>query len=435
MERRAARGDRGSRPRDAGGPRRRAAGRARRRVSQSWAVGRPMSVSEPMRTRVTRPSASSSKFTLTLAQHPEERALERTRGQDQLGAVGVAHDDAFTALRVVHPHDALHRRPPLRASGEWGPLDLACLEAGGADVDALRCAVDDGPDALHVGVPAPLGARRCEWLRRMPNCGFLPHTSQTDAIALPRSLALISPPGGTGKATSDRSTIPAVGVLQSLAPADLRRVVSTYRDALRNHQEELNRLNVYPVPDGDTGTNMALTLESVVGELPGRRLQHGAGLRGDPARFADGGPRELGRDPLADPPGPRRHVRAARVDLGPRCGRRSAACRRRCVRSRAPAGRGNDPHRRPARGRSRRAGVRERRGDAERRARTCRERGARRRRQHTRPVAGAPRRRGGRRRWARIRAPARRLPQRRCRTARPRAGGGVHARGGCGAPP
>jgi uncharacterized protein len=63
-------------------------------------------------------------------------------------------------------------------------------------------------------------------------------------------------------------TIPAVGVLQALAPSDLRRVVSTYRDVLRNHQEELNRLNVYPVPDGDTGTNMALTLESVVGELP-----------------------------------------------------------------------------------------------------------------------------------------------------------------------
>jgi uncharacterized protein len=40
-----------------------------------------------------------------------------------------------------------------------------------------------------------------------------------------------------------------------------------YRDALRAHQEALNRLNVYPVPDGDTGTNMALTLESVVTEL------------------------------------------------------------------------------------------------------------------------------------------------------------------------
>ncbi len=60
-----------------------------------------------------------------------------------------------------------------------------------------------------------------------------------------------------------------MGVLQALAPADLRRIVSTYRDALRSHQDELNRLNVYPVPDGDTGTNMALTLESVVGELAG----------------------------------------------------------------------------------------------------------------------------------------------------------------------
>jgi hypothetical protein len=59
-----------------------------------------------------------------------------------------------------------------------------------------------------------------------------------------------------------------MGVLSTLAPGDLRRVVATYRDVLRNHQEELNRLNVYPVPDGDTGTNMALTIESVVSELP-----------------------------------------------------------------------------------------------------------------------------------------------------------------------
>jgi uncharacterized protein len=63
-------------------------------------------------------------------------------------------------------------------------------------------------------------------------------------------------------------TIPAVGVLETLSPSDLRRVVSKYRDVLRAHQDELNRLNVYPVPDGDTGTNMALTLESVVDELP-----------------------------------------------------------------------------------------------------------------------------------------------------------------------
>ena len=52
--------------------------------------------------------------------------------------------------------------------------------------------------------------------------------------------------------------------LERLRPDDLKTVVTGYRDALRAHQEALNRLNVYPVPDGDTGTNMALTLESVV---------------------------------------------------------------------------------------------------------------------------------------------------------------------------
>lgn len=55
--------------------------------------------------------------------------------------------------------------------------------------------------------------------------------------------------------------------LERLGPRDLRQVMVRYRDALRAHQEAINRLNVYPVPDGDTGTNMALTLESVVGEL------------------------------------------------------------------------------------------------------------------------------------------------------------------------
>jgi DAK2 domain fusion protein YloV len=54
-----------------------------------------------------------------------------------------------------------------------------------------------------------------------------------------------------------------MATLSSLSAADLRQAVMRFRDALRAHQEELNRLNVYPVPDGDTGTNMALTLESV----------------------------------------------------------------------------------------------------------------------------------------------------------------------------
>jgi DAK2 domain fusion protein YloV len=38
---------------------------------------------------------------------------------------------------------------------------------------------------------------------------------------------------------------------------------------VRDHAHGLNRLNVYPVPDGDTGTNMARTLDAVVAEMDG----------------------------------------------------------------------------------------------------------------------------------------------------------------------
>ena len=47
----------------------------------------------------------------------------------------------------------------------------------------------------------------------------------------------------------------------------LRRTVVTFRDAVKAHAQRINRLNVYPVPDGDTGTNMARTLDAVVAEL------------------------------------------------------------------------------------------------------------------------------------------------------------------------
>jgi hypothetical protein len=58
-----------------------------------------------------------------------------------------------------------------------------------------------------------------------------------------------------------------MATLERIDAATLRAAVHGYRDALRAHQESINRLNVYPVPDGDTGTNMALTLESVCAEL------------------------------------------------------------------------------------------------------------------------------------------------------------------------
>jgi dihydroxyacetone kinase-like predicted kinase len=76
--------------------------------------------------------------------------------------------------------------------------------------------------------------------------------------------------------------------LERLGADDLRAVVTGFRDALRAHQDAVNRLNVYPVPDGDTGTNMALTLESVVGELDGRWAGHGVDVHGHQPRLAHG---------------------------------------------------------------------------------------------------------------------------------------------------
>jgi DAK2 domain fusion protein YloV len=80
--------------------------------------------------------------------------------------------------------------------------------------------------------------------------------------------------------------------LERLDAGHLRAVVTGYRDALKAHQEVINRLNVYPVPDGDTGTNMALTLGSVCQELDGapddmastcKAISHGSlmGARGN----------------------------------------------------------------------------------------------------------------------------------------------------------
>jgi DAK2 domain fusion protein YloV len=71
-------------------------------------------------------------------------------------------------------------------------------------------------------------------------------------------------------------------------------LIASAARALKNHREEINRLNVFPVPDGDTGTNMSLTMDAVLTEVgkivPGtdlvevcRAVTHGSlmGARGN----------------------------------------------------------------------------------------------------------------------------------------------------------
>lgn len=64
-------------------------------------------------------------------------------------------------------------------------------------------------------------------------------------------------------------TLSDVPTLDRLSADHFRQTVVTFRDTMKAHAAGINRLNVYPVPDGDTGTNMSRTLDAVVAELDG----------------------------------------------------------------------------------------------------------------------------------------------------------------------
>ena len=54
---------------------------------------------------------------------------------------------------------------------------------------------------------------------------------------------------------------------QTINGADFRRLVISAAASVELHKQQLNELNVFPVPDGDTGTNMSMTINAAVGDL------------------------------------------------------------------------------------------------------------------------------------------------------------------------
>lgn len=54
---------------------------------------------------------------------------------------------------------------------------------------------------------------------------------------------------------------------ESYTANNLLNAIAAASKTLSERKDEINRLNVFPVPDGDTGTNMSLTLETVVENL------------------------------------------------------------------------------------------------------------------------------------------------------------------------
>jgi hypothetical protein len=60
----------------------------------------------------------------------------------------------------------------------------------------------------------------------------------------------------------------STSVIQSASSARLTGMIRATTLAVEANRDTINALNVFPVPDGDTGTNMLLTLRSIVDDLP-----------------------------------------------------------------------------------------------------------------------------------------------------------------------
>src|SRR6185437_1732187 len=67
------------------------------------------------------------------------------------------------------------------------------------------------------------------------------------------------PPNAPGPVPSPAGEVAAIEVLD---PSAVRRWCSGAVAALEAARAEIDGLNVYPVPDGDTGTNLLLTLQA-----------------------------------------------------------------------------------------------------------------------------------------------------------------------------
>jgi len=106
----------------------------------------------------------------------------------------------------------------------------------------------------------------------------------------------IDNPSDTSASRSGASIDQVVSGLGSGALLDGARLLGLFRAAgqwLEQHVDRINALNVFPVPDGDTGTNMSLTMRAALEEVHGhtyasvselaRVIAHGAlmGARGN----------------------------------------------------------------------------------------------------------------------------------------------------------
>ncbi len=112
--------------------------------------------------------------------------------------------------------------------------------------------------------------RLCEKVTVFPKAGSLPQISQRYGI----KTKLLERPGRLAGRCEVVPITDGVDSIYSppemrLVSDDIKRVIGRFHERLTTYRDALNGLNVYPVPDGDTGTNMTLTLGSVLEHLDG----------------------------------------------------------------------------------------------------------------------------------------------------------------------
>ena len=59
--------------------------------------------------------------------------------------------------------------------------------------------------------------------------------------------------------------------------SQLKNAIISGSNNIAKHKKQVNDMNIFPVPDGDTGTNMSMTIGSAASELPGIPEDAGAG--------------------------------------------------------------------------------------------------------------------------------------------------------------
>ena len=160
-----------------------------------------------------------------------------------------------------------------------GASDFASLEAGSAHVLALRGAADQRANPLDIRIPAPLRAS-VRMRDVVPEAGAL-----TADIAGGSHDALhflgVAPARGTYlRRVTDGGAGDPIGPdrggVMDHGWHMLRSWVHHCSAALAAARADIDALNVFPVPDGDTGTNVWLTWEAARAEVDARCAQGGS---------------------------------------------------------------------------------------------------------------------------------------------------------------